>query len=216
MKINSILSLFAPKDIKFFPLLNETAEILDRAAVLLVDLFSPDGDARRIEICKLIKEEEVKGDKVTGYIFKALNETFLTPFDREDISALADDIDDTIDAINSTAHKVLLYSPETLPDSTLQLAEIIKKGTAEIKSAVYGLSNVKKSDQQVRKHAEEIKKLEEQADVLYEQGITNLFKSDIRTIELIKIKEIIQKLEKSVNRINSVGKTLKTIIVKYS
>lgn len=216
MKINNILSIFAPKDVKFFPLLNETADVLDQAAVLLVKLFSSENKEQRIEICRRIKEEEVKGDKVTGRIFKALNETFITPFDREDISALADNMDDAIDAINRSAHKVLLYSPEILTPSTLLLAEIIRKGATEVQSAVNELSNVKKSDQLVRKHAKEIKNLEEQADVIYEKGITNLFGSEIRTIELIKLKEIIQELEKSANKINNVGKILKTIIVKYS
>ncbi len=120
------------------------------------------------------------------------------------------------DAINRSAHKVLLYTPETLPTSTRQMTEIIKKGTAEVLLAVKGLTNLKKSDKSVRKHAEVIKSLEEQADGVYEKGIIELFKGDMRTIELIKLKEIIQELEKSVNKINSVGKVLKTIIVKYA
>ena len=217
MKINTILSVFTPKDVKFFPLLNETAIILEQSALLLVDLFSVSEDQeKRKELCRLIKEQETKGDKATGKIFKELNNTFVTPFDREDISELADHMDDAIDAINRSAHKVLLYSPESLPSTTLQLAEIIKKGTAEVKSAVIELTNLKKSDQHVRKHAELIKNLEEQADVVYEKGIIELFKGDMKTIELIKLKEIIQELEKSANRINGVGKVLKTIIVKYA
>ncbi|GHT12162.1 hypothetical protein FACS189426_15120 [Bacteroidia bacterium] len=216
MKLNSILSFLSPKDVRFFPLLNETATVLDQAALLLTELFSSNDKERRKELCKLIKEEEVKGDKVTGRIFKALNETFITPFDREDISALADQMDDSIDAINRSAQKVLLYFPEILPDSTLQLAEIIKKATVEIQLAVAELTNLKKTDQQVKNHAKEIKRLEEAADVVYEKGITTLFKSDLSPIELIKLKEIIQELEKSANKINNVGKVLKTIIVKYA
>jgi predicted phosphate transport protein (TIGR00153 family) len=216
MKINSILSFFAPKDVKFFPLLNETADILDQAGVLLLELFSSTDKSRRSELCKQIKGEETKGDKVTRLIFKALNDTFITPFDREDIGALADDMDDAIDAINRAAQKVLLFSPETLPDSTRQLAEIIKEGTAEVKYATIELANLKTSDQHIREHTKKIKQLEEAADVVYEKGTSSLFQSDIKTIELIKLKEIIQELEKSANKINNVGKLLKTFIVKYA
>jgi predicted phosphate transport protein (TIGR00153 family) len=216
MKINNILSVFAPKDARFFPLLNDTAVILDQAAVFLTELFSSEGQTRRVELCKLIKAEETKGDKVTGRIFKELNDTFITPFDREDISSLADQLDDAIDAINRSAQKVLLFSPETLPLPTIQLAEIIKKGTSELKLAISELSNLRKSDKLIRAHTKEIKRLEEEADGIYESGTSGLFKSDIKTVELIKLKEIIQELEKSVNKINSVGKILKTIIVKYA
>ncbi|MDR0798541.1 MAG: DUF47 family protein [Dysgonamonadaceae bacterium] len=216
MKLNGILSIFAPKDVKFFPLLNETADVLDQAAVLLRELFASDSQEKRAELARLIKEEEVKGDKVTGRIFKSLNDTFITPFDREDISALADQMDDAIDSINRAAQKVLLYSPDTLTDETRQLTELIKSGTTEIQLAVRELTNLKKSDQDIRAHAKEIKNLEEQADAVYEKGIIYLFKSNIQTLELIKLKEIIQELEKSANKINNVGKVLKTIIVKYA
>ncbi|MDR1437071.1 MAG: DUF47 family protein [Candidatus Symbiothrix sp.] len=216
MKINSILSIFAPKDVKFFPLLNETAEVLDQAAVLLLELFSTPDRNRRNELSKLVKVEETKGDKVTGRIFKALNDTFITPFDREDIGALADEMDDAIDAMNRAAQKVSLFSPETLPPATLELAEIIKDGTSEIKLAILELSNLKTSDQQIRAHTKKIKQLEENADAVYEKGTSSLFQSDIKTIELIKLKEIIQELEKSVNKINNVGKLMKTFIVKYA
>jgi predicted phosphate transport protein (TIGR00153 family) len=216
MKINSILSIFAPKDVKFFPLLEETAGVLVQAGTLLEELFSSDNKEKIKELCKLIKTEEIKGDKVTGRIFKALNETFVTPFDREDISTLTDEMDDVIDVINRAAQKVLLFSPQMLPLATTQLAEIIQKGTIEIQAAVGELSNVKKSDKLIRSHIKEIKRLEEEADVVYEKGTSSLFQSNIRPVELIKLKEIIQELEKSANKINSVGKVLKTIIVKYA
>jgi predicted phosphate transport protein (TIGR00153 family) len=216
MKINHFLSVFAPKESKFFPLLEETADILVQTGNLLAELFSSTNKETIIELSKLVKAEETKGDKGTGRIFKELNNTFITPFDREDISDLADVMDDAIDAMNRAAHKVVLFSPEVLPQSTVQLAEIIKKGTGEIKAAVCELSNLKKNDQNIRMHAKEIKRLEEEADVVYEKGTSELFQSDIKAVELVKLKEIIQELEKSANRINSVGKSLKTIIVKYS
>ena len=216
MKINSILSIFTPKDVKFLPLLVEVAEIVDKSAILLQDLFASTDSGRIAELCRSIKLEETNGDKVTGKIFKSLNETFITPFDREDITELTDTLDDVIDIINRVAQKVMLFSPETLPPATLEMAIVIKKGTAEIKAAVNELSNLKRSDNNIRTHTKEIKCLEEEADRIYEKGTSDLFRNNTNPLELIKLKEIIQEMEKAANRINSVGKILKTIFVKYA
>jgi len=216
MKINSILSFFTPKDVKFVPMLMEIAEIIDKSATLLEELFTSDDPEQIKELSRLIKLEETNGDKSTGKMFKSLNETFITPFDREDITALTDGMDDVIDVINRVAHKVILFSPETLPPATLEMSKVIKKGTTAIKAAVAELNNIRKSDGQIRIHIKEIKHLEEEADRIYEKGTSDLFRSNIRPEELIKLKEIIQEMEKAANRMNSVGKILKTIIVKYA
>jgi Phosphate transport regulator (distant homolog of PhoU) len=216
MKINSLLSIFAPKDIKFLPMLSEASDVLVHSAELLTQLFASKGNVDRVTLCGLIKAEEVKGDKVTGRVFKALNETFITPFDREDIYELTEEIDDSIDAINRAAHKVLLYDPRHLPECTAALSEIVRQAAVEVRSAVEELSNMKKTDKRFREHCREIKRLEEKADVVYEEGIIDLFKEETNTVELIKLKEIIQELEKSANKINNIGKVLKSILVKYA
>jgi len=216
MKINSILSIFAPSDVKFFPLLREVAGIVDKSSALLQELFAATEWSKIEELSRLIKNEESSGDKLTVEIFKALNATFITPFDREDITALTDEMDDVIDDINRVARKVILFEPKTFPPAAIEMTEIIRKGGAEIKAAVTELAKIKKTDRYINEHIKEIKRLEEEADVVYEKGISSLFKNEIRPEELIKLKEIIQDLEKSADKINSVGKILKTIIVKYS
>jgi predicted phosphate transport protein (TIGR00153 family) len=216
MKINSILSVFSPRDVKFFPMLKETSGILMQSATLLCKLFTSANKEEVEKLCRLIKEEEVKGDKVTGRIMKALNETFITPFDREDIDALTDSMDDINDVMNRAAQKVLLYSPKEMPSCTDKLAKIIYKGVVEIQGAIEELENLRKTDVQFRQHYKEIKRLEEKADIVYEEGIIDLFKTDIKTVELIKLKEIIQELENAANKINHTGKVLKTILVKYA
>lgn len=216
MKINTILSIFAPKDAKFIPLLNETATILSYAAELLYDLFSTTEKERRSELCRAIKLEETKGDKVTGRIFKALNDTFITPFDREDIDALADEMDDAIDAINRTSQKLILYSPGQLPGSTQLLAGVVKEQALLVMQAVARLTNINKNIKDIRQYVKEVKKLEEKADVIYEKGIVELFSGTTEAVEVIKLKEIIQELERSANKLNKVGKVIKTVVVKYA
>ena len=216
MKINTLLSVFAPKDVKFFPLLDEATSILVQSSVLLKELFSTENPERRNELCRLIKAEEVKGDKITKQTFKALNDTFLTPFDREDIHELADILDDVIDVINRCGQKVLLYSPQKLNKNSALLVDIIYKGCIEVQTAVTELQNLKKTDTQLRSHCREIKRLEEEADGIYETAIMSLFKEETSSVELIKMKEITQELEKAVNKINSTGKVIKSILVKYA
>jgi predicted phosphate transport protein (TIGR00153 family) len=216
MNINNILSVFSPKDTKFLPLLQELSGIMVKTASLLNDLVAFTEDAQRDEVCRLIKAEEIKGDKVSAKVLKELNNTFITPFDREDINALADKIEEVIDVLNRAAQKVLLYNPTKFPIHSLQLTEIVSKGSLEVQGAVNELSHLKKTDGTFRKHYKEIKALEEEADVVYEQGIMTLFRNETDPVELIKLKEIIQELEKAANKVNSTGKILKSIFVKYA
>jgi predicted phosphate transport protein (TIGR00153 family) len=216
MKVNTILSIFTPKDVRFFPLLNDLADVLVQAATLLHELFQLDDKEQRLRVCKLIKAEEIRGDKISAAVFKELNNTFITPFDREDIDALADKVEEIIDVINRIGHKIQLYSPEKMPDTTVRMTDIILKGTVEIRDAVSELKNLKKSDARFRSHYKQIKALEEDADGVYERGIMQLFREEKDTVELIKLKEIIQELEKTANKINNAGKVLKTVFVKYA
>lgn len=216
MNINFLLSIFAPKDKKFLPLLEETSDIMVKAASMLDELFTLDDRQKAVDCCKRIKAEESRGDKVTGLIHKALYENFITPFDREDIDALADEMDDCIDAINRAAQKVLLYSPRRHADCSVAMIAIIKQGIEQVHGAIKGLRELKKSDPKLRQYYREIKRLEEEGDVLYEKAIMALFREETDTIELIKQKEIIQELEKTVNRVNKIGKILKTIFIKYA
>ncbi|MDR0814388.1 MAG: DUF47 family protein [Bacteroidales bacterium] len=215
MKINSILSFLTPKDTKFIPLLRDTAAILVEAGDLLDQFFRASGKQQK-EICELIKVQESKADKTTGRIFKLLNEIFITPFDREDIHELANNMDDVMDSINRSAHKVIMYSPAELPKYTRKMAEIIQRGTVEIATAIEELASFRRNDRKIRKSCKEIKNLEELADTIYEEGIIDLFHGDFKTLELFKLKEVLQELEKAANKINQTGKVLKTIIVKYA
>ena len=216
MKFNNILSVFTPKDVKFFPLLKELSAVAVKASDLLHELFTSVEKEQRNDICRIIKAEEINGDKISARIMKELNSTFITPFDREDINELADRIEEVIDVINRAAHKVLLFNPDQFPAEAVRLTEIVQSGTLDIQGAVNGLEHFKKSDAVFRKHYKEIKSLEEEADGVYEKGIMNLFRNEINTVELIKLKEIIQELEKAANKVNTTGKVLKTIFVKYA
>lgn len=216
MNINFLFSIFSPKDKKFLPLLEDTAEIMLRSSELLMKLFDIEDRSEMIECCRSIKLEESRADKVTGLIHKGLYENFITPFDREDIDTLADDMDDCIDAINRTAQKVLHYQPKTKAQHLLVMLGIIHSGVVQVHAAIKGLRELKKSDPRLRRHYKEIKRLEEEGDAVYEKAITAIFENESDTVELIKQKEILQELERTVNKVNKIGKKLKTIFIKYA
>ncbi len=216
MNINFILSIFTPKDKKFFPLFENMADAMHRACEAMGELFSC-GDKESVqEICRRIKRAELDGDAATSQIHKALCDTFITPFDREDIDALADKMDGCIDAINRVGQKIMLYAPAKRADFTLKMYEIISAGVAEVEAGIAALKVMKHSGGEIRKHYKEIKRLEEAADAVYETSIAAIFAEEKDTVELIKQKEILHELEKTVNRIDGVGKVFKSIFIKYA
>jgi hypothetical protein len=197
-------------------MLTETATLAVNASDLLMHLLRAEDEEKKADLIQQIKEVELQGDKISGKIFKKLEQTFITPFDREDIHAITSEMEDVIDAANKCSQKISLYTPEMLPEGAKRLSEIINEEAKELLEAIIALKNLKKNSIPIKEHCKAIKKLEEDADTEYQNAIIHIFRSNISTIEVVKIKEIIQELEKTANRIYSCAKILKIIIVKYS
>ena len=212
---NSFFSKFAPKEPKFFPLLDKLAETVLKASHLLVDFVEKKRNNEDIsESYKLIKEQERKGDKITQTIFDALSSTFITPFDREDVHDLANNVDDVLDAINSCAKRINIYNPKTLPTEALELANLLTKGAEDLQKSILKLHNLKKNSSEILGLCEELHVMENKGDDIYEDFITHLFENEKDTIELIKLKNIMEELERATDAEEHAGKVIKTIIVK--
>lgn len=216
MNINNLFDFFAPKNDDFFPMLTETSSLALNASFLLIRLFDNKDDCDKDEIIRLIKDIELQGDKVTNKIFKKLEKTFITPFDREDIHEITEQLESIIDQINYCSQKVSLYSPEHLPESTKNLAVLVNAETIELNEAITGLKTLKKNATPIKSRCKAIKKLEEDADTEYQKGIVSLISSCKDPVELIKLKEIIEELEETANSVYSASKVLKMIVVKYA
>jgi predicted phosphate transport protein (TIGR00153 family) len=216
MNFNNLFSFFAPKNDDFFPMLNETAHLAVSASELLAKLFDNDDHTDKDEIIKLIKEIEVQGDKVTNKIFKKLEKTFITPFDREDINKITEELEALIDHINYCSQKVMLYSPEKMPESTKHISLLVNAEAVELCEAVKHLKTLKKNATPIKVKCKAIKKLEEEADVEYQKGIISLISTNQNPVEIIKLKEIIEELEETANSVYSTSKVLKMIVVKYA
>jgi uncharacterized protein len=213
---NSFFSKFTPKETKFFPILKEMADVLLVASDLIIECVQKTDHESAIEYYKKIKEQERKGDELSGRIFNELNTTFITPFDREDIHHLADRLDDVTDYINSCAKKIVLYNPKQIPASAVELANFIREGAIYIGKAVDELDVLKKDSKKVKEYCAELHVIENKADDVYEHFLIDLFENQKDGVELIKLKEIMSELEKATDAAESVSKIIKTIIVKYA
>ena len=216
MNVNTFINFFLPKDNKFIPLLKKQADDLVKASGMLVEFISTPGHEERKTIYAQIKEVETHCDSITDEIFNELNNTFITPFDREDIHTLATQIDDILDMINASAKRTILYQPKEMPQSMLRIAKHIQEMTLSLQTAVYGLEKAIKNAEVIKQQCKKLHQLENSADDVYENYIISLFEQEKNAIELLKLVEIIQLLESTTDKAYRASDVLKTIIVKYS
>lgn len=215
MNLTKLFQILVPKDKKFFPLFEQDAENLVKAAVLLNKLFLVNDQAETEQIIKKIKEHEKIGDDFTHKIFDELNKTFITPFDREDIYMLNSSLDDVLDYINSCAKKIQLYKPKTMLPHYLELSELILQGAREIRVGLNELKNIK-NPQKIKLSCVRINEIENQADDIYHQAITDLYENEKDAIELIKKMDILAALEEATDKEEDISDVIKSIIIKMA
>lgn len=213
---NNLFERFLPKENKFFLLLSEMADVIYLAADLTVECVQITEHEKIVEIYKKIKEQERKCDKLQGQIFDELNNTFITPFDREDIDHLSSKMDDVADNINSCAKRIMLYNPKVLPESAKELAILVRDSAKCLTNAIGELDMLKKNPIPIAEYCQELHRIENKADDVYEHFLIDLFENEKDAVEVIKLKDILHELERATDAAETVGKIIKTIIVKYS
>lgn len=214
--MNTFFSRFTPKEAKFFPLFRQQADVLLTASDLLIACTQTEDHVQHAEYYKKIKEQERLGDKLSHTVFNALNSTFITPFDREDINQLTLYLDDVMDGINSSAKRIALYKPKYIPENAVELAKLIKEASECISRIVDKLEFLKDNGDEVKKYCKELHEVENKADDAYELFVIRLFEEEKDSIELFKLKEILYEMEKTTDIAEHVGKIVRTIIVKYA
>lgn len=208
-----VRKLLLPKEEKFFPMFEDIAELISKAAYLLARIIDHNEPARQEETFKEIKLLETKADDIVHHVFDTLDSTFITPFDREDIQRLTSKMDDVLDYIHACSQLIKLYKPKKLLPQFRELCLVVVRGCEQIRIAVPELSNLKNPDK-IKAACIKINELENIADDIYHQLISELFDTETDAIELIKNKEILETLEATTDRIEDVSDILKTIIIK--
>ena len=216
MGLNRFLQLFIPKESKFFPLLRGQVEDILEASDLLIEFTKTEEHHVRKELYKKIKELENHCDTLTLKVFDELNQTFITPFDREDIHNLASQLDDVMDLINDGAKRTILYHPNEIPIEMTQMAELIKECALCLEIAMGEIDKVRKKPQVVIDQAAKLHEIENAGDSVYEMFLIKLFRHEKDAIELVKQMEIIQMLESAIDQAEDVADIIRTIIVKYA
>lgn len=199
----------APKETKFFEMFAEMCSNLHEGARelqnLLRDMKDVQGGVQRI------KELEHRGDDMTHSIITRLNQTFITPFDREDIHKLASSIDDVLDYINAACDRLLMYRIMQVDRAAADLAGIIVRQSEALNKAVSQLGQ-HKSD--VIDYCVEINRLENEADVVARKAIGELFDRERDPITLIKHKELYEVLETATDKAEDAANVVESVVVK--
>ena len=211
----SFLDFFIPRDNKFFSLFEKASGNLKTMSKPLIDMVNaPDLNSRRVFIKEIERLEHV-GDSITHEIFNELGSNFITPFDREDIHALASAIDDVADFIHGAAKRIELYKVEKLPPSISNLAELIEKATNELNNAVCELRNMKNISK-IKEACVRVNSIENHADDIFDMSVAQLFENEKNAIELIKMKEILSALETATDKCEDATNVIESILVKHA
>jgi uncharacterized protein len=204
---------FLPSQVNFLEYFERSADNVLEGAVAFNAMVT---DYRDLETkVARIKELETKGDGITHDTLEALNKTFITPIDREDIHALISTLDDILDLIDAAAHRLLGYRiVEATPDLVIH-AELLIKPIETIKAALLLLDNMRHQER-ILSLCREVRQLEHEADVAHHGAITRLFDHEKDPIRVIKLKEIYENLEEATDRCEDVADIIESVILKNS
>jgi len=188
-------------------LAKKSVQISEELVIMLTDL--------KINEChKKIHTIETEADKLVRDIFSELNRTFITPLDREDMQRVASKIDDTIDHIDGIAARLETYKITTAPPYALDMANELVKATKEVELMTAKLRNIKNPSSMIE-HCRNTSAIEHKVDDLYSAAITKLFESN-DAIEIIKLKDIYEKMESASDRCVDVADVVEDIVLKYT
>lgn len=197
-----------PRETKFFRMFAEVSENVTEGARLLQDILkNPANIAERLAKLQAI---EHRGDEMTHNIITTLNQTFITPFDREDIHRLTSSLDDVLDFVNSAGMRLTLYRITSPPPVAAELAGLIVEQSEELAKGV----SLLEQNQRVLEHCVEVHRLENEADRVSRNAIAELFDNEKDPIQLIKMKELYEVLEMATDKAEDAANVLEAVALK--
>jgi len=206
--MSRLSQVFAPKDREYFDLFEQAGANILRAADLLDQMMRgyPDtaGLARDILIC------EQEGDRITHDAIRRLNQTFVTPIDREDIYELVSALDDVVDYTVEVADYLGLYKIEAPMEQAQRLTHILLQAARELAEAIPLLRGF----QDLSKHTVEVNRLENDGDRVSREAMASLFDNGIDPMVVIRWKDIFERLESAIDQTETVANILEGIVIK--
>jgi uncharacterized protein len=200
-----------PSKTSFYDMFAKSGENLVVGARLLKELLGADAGERK-RIAEKMRAAEHAGDEATHAIMRELNETFVTPFDREDIYRLASSLDDVMDFMEAAVDLVVLYKIEELPPEVADQVDVIERAAELTADAMPRLRSMK----DLTDYWIELNRLENQADQVYRRILAQLFSGEYDALTVLKLKEVVDQLEAAADAFEHVANTVETIAVKES
>jgi predicted phosphate transport protein (TIGR00153 family) len=203
-----LLGRLIPRDQEFFTLFDELTTHLATAARLLKELF--ENPAILDQKIREIKEVEHQADQLTHDINDRIDRSFVTPIDREDIHALSTRLDDVIDLLDGTARRAEIFHIGDVRPPARQLSALLVQATQHLQRGVKGI----KRPREVNACAVEVKRIEEEADAVYHRAVGELFQGTPDPLDVIRWKEIYDRLEHAIDSCMGVVHALQSISLK--
>ena len=213
-KVDALIRWFMPKEERFHELFSRDTANLVKAAKSFAEFADlADLQERKVKHVEL-RDLEHEGDRITRAIFDALNSSFITPFDREDIRSLATDLDDTLDFIEGVAQHIVNFELAEAPEGLRQFAKLLAEMAAEVErmtELIWNLANERKIQEAIVR----VSDMENDADLLYNTVIADLFRKNGRDpLEIMKWKEVYDGLEDACDQVKDYTHILGNVIVK--
>jgi predicted phosphate transport protein (TIGR00153 family) len=195
-----------PAETSFYDLFVESSRNLVEGCRLFGELIRSPQDQRAV-IGGKIRDCEHAGDDVTHRIYRLLNSTFVTPFDRQDIYRLASRLDDVMDFVEAAADLVVLYGIRELPARVGAQVDVLNRTADNTAEALRGLRDLED-------YWSEVNRLENEADQIYRKLLAELFGGRDDALTVLKLKELVDQLEAAADAFEHVADTVETIVVK--
>ena len=212
-----VLTRFLPQNEKFYEHLQDAATNALAVAELLREIFTNTDDIERR--VRRLHDLEHRGDEVTHRVFSALNATFVTPMDREDIAGLAGELDEFVDMMEEVGARVWLYKLEERPEAAQLLTRILIEQASLVDTAMSKLPALGKQGQSLKQHAVELHRLENEADDTLNNALATLYDGVTEVPALIRSLrwgELYGLLEDATDRAEDIGDRLEGIVAKYA
>ena len=203
-----------PKETSFFDFFEQHAKLgIEACRELNAIAANP---SELVDRVSRIKDIEHQADNVTHQCIDALHRTFITPIDRADIHRLMKRLDDIVDSVDSASSRMMLYEMTDMKLEIKQFTEVLIIATTEIDGAIRNLRHMSKAGEAIEKCCRAVYDAENEADQILRSALVRLFKEEHDPIQVIKWKEVFERLEKATDRCEEVANIVQGIVIEAS
>ncbi|HKQ53366.1 MAG TPA: DUF47 family protein [Pyrinomonadaceae bacterium] len=200
-----------PKEEQYFSFFSQMTSFIYDAAKALVEMVEDKGETYADHL-KRIKAIERDCDDLTHSISMKLNKSFITPFDREDIYLLSGALDDIVDLIDDAARAMVMYDVRESTPHARHFADIIQRMAVQLHEVVSMLAK----PHGINPRLVELHRLENEGDETYYNALADLFRDSTDPLNVIKWKDIYEKLEAAIDRCENVANIIESVIIKHT